>query len=159
MEAEKNLLVEVLTKTQNKTPEEFINDLKSLNLSLGEFEKTLPNLLQNKGQETSFYVVSESDDPCDLLLIGTEAKGSCQRINGEPNYNKCLVGYLMNGEIRPVVIRKGQSQEMIARSILRLMWDDVHNTPVILQEKIYTNNTEPLVEKTLNDWAIKICMD
>ena len=35
----------------------------------------------------------------------------------------------MNGEIRPIVVKKGG--KLVARSLLRLMWDDKNQTPVI----------------------------
>ena len=80
-----------------QTIEEFVEKVKGLNLQLGEFKNDLNSLTSQKSYGK--YEISESDDPCDLLMIGTEIQGSCQRVGGDPDLNKCLVSYLMNGEI------------------------------------------------------------
>ncbi|NGX43631.1 MAG: hypothetical protein K940chlam7_01929, partial [Chlamydiae bacterium] len=99
------------------------------------------------------YTILESDDPCDLLLIGTEVRGSCQAVNGTPSLNKCLVGYLINGEILPIVVKDAKGK-IVARSVMRLLWDEKNQKPVILQERLYDNTERPEVTKAINDMAI-----
>jgi hypothetical protein len=128
---------------------EFVKQVNALELSFGEFQNDLNGMIPKKvfGE----YTISESDDACDLLLIGTEIEGSCQRVNGTPGLNKCLASYLMNGEIRPIVVKKGG--KLIARSLMRLMWDEKNKTAVILQERYYSNVNDSSVENAINEWA------
>lgn len=78
----------------------------------------------------------ETDDPYDCLLSGTKIAGSCQRVDGSPNLNKALVGYLLNGETRLITV-KDKSGKIVARSVFCLLWDGTK--PILLQEKIYNN--------------------
>lgn len=117
---------------------ELTNDIKDLKAKLHP-EKTVPEM-----------TISESDDPCDLLLIGTEIKGSCQRVNGDAYLNKCLVGYLLNGEIRAITV-KDRAGRIVARSVMRLLLDG--DKPVLLQERLYSNTSSSFVEDALKKWA------
>ena len=51
------------------------------------------------------YIIQDTDQWEDLLLIGTEVSGSCQRISGDASVNKCLVGYLADGKNRAIVAK------------------------------------------------------
>lgn len=130
----------------------FLKEIHDFNITLGEFENDLKVLQSQK--TTGKYTINESDEACDLLLIGTEIQGSCQRVNGTPRLNKCLVSYLMHGEIRPIVV-KNCNGEIVARSLLRLMWDEKNQVPVILQERRYSNIENADVAKAIDEWAIK----
>ncbi len=80
--------------------------------------------------------VAETVDPCDLLLLGEIAQ-SCQSVRGVSGNNQALVSYLMNGEIRAFVIKEGDN--VVARILLRLMWDEKTQCPVLLHERYYSN--------------------
>jgi len=108
----------------------------------------LPQPISVKGQKLA---ISESDDPNDLLLIG-EVQGSCQKVSERSYLNKCLTAYLMNGEIKPIVI-KDENGKIVARSLLRVMWDVVNERPVLLQEKVYSNIKEQLITDHLEQYA------
>ena len=94
--------------------------------------------------------IQESDDPEDLLLIGTEAN-SCQRVDGDPQFNKCLVSYCINGEIRAIVI-KGPDGKIVARSVMRLLWDEQQKRPVILLETLY-GKISTQIDMEIQNWA------
>lgn len=96
------------------------------------------------------YRVVETIDPCDLLLIGTEVQ-SCQKIDGNPEHNKALVSYLINGEIRVIAVKAGN--KIIARAVIRLMWDEKKQRPVLLQERVYSNIEDPDIAIAINDMA------
>jgi hypothetical protein len=130
--------------------EAFLKEKANLNLSLGEFENDLQAILKQESISGK-YLISESDEACDLIEIGTEIQGSCQRVNGDPKLNKCLVSYLMNGEGKPIVVKKDGC--LVARSWLRLMWDDKKQIPVLLQERIYSNVRDS-ADKAINQWAV-----
>jgi hypothetical protein len=111
---------------------------------LNEWEKI--NSIAEKSVDK--YRVKMSHDPCDLLLIGTEVNHSCQSINREPHLNKCLVSYLINGDIQAIVAKQEGSDKIKARCMLRIMWDDVNQKPVLLLEALYLNieKNDTLVE-------------
>jgi hypothetical protein len=122
------------------------NDLKD-----SEFLNDLNSFIPTK-TNASKYTIMETDDPQDLLLIGTEIRGSCQRVEGNPELNKCLLSYLMNGEIKAIAVKSGD--KLVARSIIRLGWDPKTQRRVLLQERIYNNiagNKE--IEEAINRWA------
>jgi len=129
---------------------------KILPLASGELAidlKALQNMVRQirKG----VYTVKESSDPCDRLLIGTEINGSCQRVNGGAHLNKCLVGYLLNGEISAIVV-KDETDQLVARSIIRLLLDAKTGKPVVLQERMYSNIHHPLIEESINAQAAAV---
>jgi hypothetical protein len=125
-------------------PPELMTDLQEIVEAL-KSSKENRQLTQYAGWE-----VVDTDDPCDLLLLGTEVPGSCQRIDGDPNLNKCLLSYLMDGKNRAIVV-KNKSGNIVARAILRILWDDVKKEPVLFQERSYPLVLDPLVERALNE--------
>ena len=54
-----------------------------------------------------------------------------------PNLNKGLLGYLVDGKNRLIAIKEGD--KMIARCMLRLLWDG--EQPVIYREVFYPKTT------------------
>ena len=93
---------------------------------------------KTKAQDFKGYAVCDSDDWQDLLLCGTEVSGSCQSIHGSPDYSKCLLGYMMDGKIRIISI-KDKAGRIVARQVMRLMWNEHRQSPVLYQEVIYHN--------------------
>lgn len=93
-------------------------------------------LIQEK--ETAYlddYVVEDSDDWQDLMLIGTEVN-SCQNIISG-SLNKCLMAYISDGKNRAIVIKDPQTGKIVCRSILRLLLDKETKKPVLFQERVY----------------------
>ncbi len=97
---------------------------------------------------SSSLIVQDTDDACDLLLLGTEVKNSCLRVNGEARLIKCLLAYLLDGKNRAVVVK--ENERIIGRCILRILWDDVAKKPVLFQEKSYINHDREDVQKLLS---------
>ena len=89
-------------------------------------------------QDSNGIRVIQTDHPFDLLLSGTEVQGSCQNIDGDPNLNKCLLGYIMNGQ-NLLIAAVGQDGKIRARALLRLLWDG--EQPVLLLERCYGMST------------------
>jgi GNAT superfamily N-acetyltransferase len=127
----------------------FVLNVKRMTFFGADFRNDLATLIPQLSSGT--YSICETDDACDLLLIGTEIKGSCQRVDGTPNLNKGLMSYLMNGEIRAIVVKK--EGKIVARSIIRLLWDSEKNIPVILLERIYSNFQEEIIKEMIIRWA------
>lgn len=126
----------------------FLNQLPDIDL--GELQVNI-NALKNRSS-FSDYLTSEDASACDHLLLGTEIQGSCQRVNGTPTTNRGLLGYLLNGEIRPIIVK--HKDRLVARALMRLLWDDTSKCPVILLERIYSNVHDEAVKKAIIDWAI-----
>jgi hypothetical protein len=97
-------------------------------------------------QEPSFsppgaeeLIVIDSEDPIDLLLAGSEVIGSCQRFDGDPTLTKGLLGYLLDGKNRLIVVKSKNDPEgkILGRALLKLLWDG--EKPVLFLERIYLN--------------------
>jgi hypothetical protein len=105
--------------------------LDSKTISVNEAE-----VKENDEKTKARFQVVETVSPCDLLMLGDIEK-SCQSVYREPESNQALVSYLMNGEIRAFAIKDGN--KIVARILLRLMWDEINQCPVLLQEPLYSN--------------------
>jgi hypothetical protein len=79
--------------------------------------------------------IVDSDDWQDLFFCGTEVAGSCQRVDGEPSLNKCLMGYVLDGKVRILKIA-GPDGTIIARSIFKIVLDK-RNSPALFFERVY----------------------
>ena len=100
--------------------------------------KELKQILQP--QEVKKYILVNTDDPIDLLNCGTESPGSCQDVNGDPQNNRGLLGYLMDGRNRLLAIKDAKTGVIAARTMMKVLWDPKEQKPVLLLERIYGNN-------------------
>ncbi len=130
--------------------EDFVNEVKNLDGIPYIFINDLEALTPNKGSGT--FQIMETDDRCDLLLIGTEIHGSCQSVQSSVT-NKTLVSYLMDGEIKAIAVKK--HDKLVARALIRLMWDSKKEIPVILLERVYSNVDKEVIVAAIKEWAIE----
>ncbi len=126
---------------------------------INDLEGTLATLkglgIKRSQQLYDDWNVVDTDDPALLLVLGSEVSGSCQRVEGNPNLNKCLLAYLMDGKNRAVAVvnKKGEIQ---ARCILRLLWDKKNSCPILFQERIYYQAQCPSqIAEILNETCLK----
>ena len=140
-----------LLKNQKGT-DEFQNDVKAFLASLNNRKAS------KKDCEYKGWKIVDTDDPQDLLLCGTDIEGSCQRVDGNPDLNKCLLAYMMDGKNRMLAI-KNKKGVLVARCILRILWDRKNNRPVLFQERIYPQVIDAPFVKALNDMAKKRAID
>lgn len=91
------------------------------------------------------HLIVDTDHPCDLLLAGSEV-GSCQSVDGDPAYSKCLVSYLLDPKIRMVAI-KNKAGVIVARTMLRLLWEPVQKRIVLHQADNYNNGNTSFAQK------------
>jgi hypothetical protein len=96
------------------------------------------------------WTLVDTDDTQDLFLCGTEVKGSCQTIDGIPERNKCLMAYVIDGKNRLLAI-KDHSGRIIARHILRILWDG--NQPVLMLERLYPTVVAAELQEALKSFA------
>ena len=54
----------------------------------------------------------------DIFLGGSEVEGSCQRIDGNPSLNKCLLAYCLDGK-NPMVAVKREDGNIYASPLFR----------------------------------------
>lgn len=92
----------------------------------------------------------DTEEVEDLLLCGTEVTGSCQRIDGDISFTKCLLGYVLDGKIRVLAIKNHHNQ-IIARAIIKIVLTE-DNQPALFLEKLYgpsshISNIEDLARK------------
>lgn len=118
-------LLSVCEALPNEEVNEFIHDIR-----------TFKNSLNPKADATVNWTLVDSDQPLDLFLCGTEVGGSCQRVNGTPQFNKALMGYVMDGKHRILAV-KNEKGKIVERLILRLLYDDKSQKPVLFFERIY----------------------
>lgn len=100
----------------------------------------------------SDYQVSDTDHPNHLLLLGEEVEGSCQKITGGADYNQGLLGYMLNGYNRAIVVTD-KSGTIAARSLLRLYWDG--ERPVLYQERFYTRSNDPKLKELVRAMCLR----
>lgn len=117
-----------------------IDSLKKILQPDHQFLKDLENLrkeMQAEGRPPSQEKLEakDSDDWEDLLLCGTEV-GSCQSIYASTHYNRCLLNYILDGKNR-IVVLKDSKGIIHARAILRLLWDQTSQRPVLFRERLY----------------------
>ena len=127
---EENLLEELkkiyqLMKDESLEHLEFFNDIAVVITQLQKSSTSLD------------FEVFDTDDFSDLFLCGTEISGSCQRIDGDKKFNKCLLGFVLDGKIRLLAVKNKQGQ-MIARAVLKLLF--IKDRPALFVERVYGNH-------------------
>lgn len=81
------------------------------------------------------FTFEDTDDPCDLMLCGTDVK-SCMNIWEDPEKNKALLALLTDGKMRMLAIKDPQGT-IVARCILKMLWDNEKKAAVLFQEISY----------------------
>ena len=115
-------------KSQIPKEIEFFNDI----------EGSLRLLKKTEQQDDNKFTVIDTDDANHILLMGSEVEGSCQRVDGTANLNKCLLGFLLDGKHRLGVVCDSQGK-IVARAVFRLLIDST-GQPVLFQEKVYVKD-------------------
>ncbi len=120
------------------------------NLSFFEIANDLKTLLKKVSGMVRVQVV-DADDWQDLFLCGTEVAGSCQRIDGYPSLNRCLLGYILDGKNRMIAIKDADSGKIQARAIIRLLLCE--RKPVLFLEDIYPDPCPASFQKKIEECA------
>ena len=82
------------------------------------------------------WTIEDTDAWEDLLLTGTEVDGSCLHIQNDPVKSQYLFSYILDGKMRLMIARES-SGKVIGRAILRILWDEYQQQPVLFVEKVY----------------------
>lgn len=107
-------------------------------------------------KEIDTLEVSITDAFWDLLRIGSDMGGSCQRVDGSPSLNKCLMDYISNGKNIPIVIRRPGDDLIIARRMLRLEILESTGEPALYLECFYGSYDTPQAQKGMDAMAIAV---
>lgn len=130
-ESEKLTCLKYAKELVPKTNMQFLQDLQDLEELINPVDQ------DQQCKSSDKWSVHETDAWEDLLLCGTDVLGSCQNINNDPNYNKCLLNYLLDGKNRLAVLKDANGL-IRARVVLRLLWDNTMKQPVLYRERLYT---------------------
>lgn len=142
--SQKNLLKEI-----NKALSEIKGDGEEFKYDISGF---LSGLIKQDEVVTSYnrFTIEDTDNYLDLFFAGQEVANSCQRLDGDPNLNKCLLGYVADGKNRLLAIKDIEGK-IVARQIFRILWDG--EKPVLLTEPIYPDLVKPAYSKALELFA------
>jgi hypothetical protein len=108
----------------------------------------------SKASEAKWIKIETTDAWEDLLLMGSEVTNSCQRIDGDPDLNKCLLAYILDGKNKLMIVRDVEGK-IAARSVLRILWDSQHKKPVLFMERIYHRTAN----SALSDLILRGCVE
>lgn len=136
----------------------FFKDVKAwYELLEGKEQKPTPSsVIEDKGVDKDLIrlKVIETDDPREMFAMGDEVLASCQETSGDPEKNRGLLGYLLNGQNKLVAVTDEQGK-IIGRSLIRLLWDKENKRPVLYQEKYYQSNPNPKIESLVRAKCIE----
>jgi len=110
-------------------------------------------------QEKTALQVSITDDWQDIFLCGTEVPGSCQRVDGDGNLNKGLLGYCLDGKIQMAALKDKKSGKIRSRALLKLLLTKEGGKPVLFLERIYPSPCPDDQVKALSSIAIQRAKD
>ncbi len=156
-ELEKSKQVKLLKKA--------LGTLSSLYLSGNEFSSDLytlieslqPKKINKKKIDHSKWKIVDTDNFWYLFTCGN-LPGSCQRIDGNPMLNKSLLAYVIDGKNRLFAVLD-DTGKMIARCVVRLMYDDHKKCPVLFMERIYSEENSSQLYDALRSFALSRARD
>ena len=82
------------------------------------------------------WIIEDTDAWEDLLLMGTEPDHSCQHIERDPQFNKCVLASIWDPKIRLMVARDPESGKILGRIAYKIMLPKRE----IFVERLYINN-------------------
>jgi hypothetical protein len=113
----------------------------------------LSTITQIEDEKYKDLVIVETDDPEDVLLVGSEGETSCTSVDEEFGQNIGLPGYLHHGQTRLIAIKKGKKGPILARAILRLLHDG--KNPVLFVENVYSIKSDENFDRAIIAMAKK----
>lgn len=144
-------LIESKLGEKKKSLEAILKFTKSIHSISKDIDQLLTHLNESLKQEKESLIVHFTDDPIDLLLLGTDVDDSCLHVNGKANLNKGLLGYIMDGKIKALVI-KNMDGKIVSRTLLKLLLEG--DKPVVYQDFYYPKRLSNHEQEAL-DYAAK----
>ena len=145
-------LFEIESKQQLQTKlEELLNLLPNKSVFRLDVKACL-DIFKKPIDTPQIYTVTDDASANDIFLLG-EINASCQGIvNGNPYLNVGLLGYLLDGKHRFLLVKNSEGK-ILARCVMRLLVDD-QGKPVLYQEDLYTVDNNPNYAIYLRQLAI-----
>ncbi len=119
-----------------------LESLGKAKLDLWKTNVTQPFISKEKSRINWNLVFTDHHE--DVVRMGTDVKGSCQRVDGESRLNRGLMGTTMDGKHKICVI-KNEEGVIVGRAVLRLMsMVDPNQSlqPCLMLEKIYPTDLD-----------------
>lgn len=132
---------------------ELLNDLISVYRFLINFKTGKKRPQDKKGWQIGF-----TDDYLLLLHSGTDVSGSCQRVDGDPSLNKCLLNTICHPKIKMIAIIDA-TYVIQARALIRILLDKQTKQPVLFLEEIYPSFVNPDLKEAIVKFAIFLAED
>lgn len=102
------------------------------------------NELISSANQFSHYEISDTNNPCDILLLGNELN-SCMALNRRIQCVKGLLAFAMDGKIHSIIIKNNEGK-ICAETQLYLMWDEINQKPVLYLGLINYQRTPPFLK-------------
>lgn len=161
------LLIEMVSAPSSARRMKLLRDAHTCSLRLtklgrpiGEFAADLNGAVkivnQPARQTIADYEVSLRDDYLTLFLLGTDVQGSCQRVYGSADLNRALMGYVLNGQDIPIVVRQAGGSKTEARALLRFLVDGKNQRPALFLERTYSNLRDKRVRLAIRAMAMEV---
>lgn len=135
--------------------EKVLNDLVETAKENRQFCRDINDFIENMKQSSTvtYEILCDSDEWEDLLLMGTEVLESCQHIESTIEYNESVLGALRDGKIKIMVIK--DQGKIVARSILRALFDRVTQQPVLFMEVSYLRYSDSKLSNLIQKGSIE----
>ena len=127
-------------KKYNLDESEHLRTIKSINPKL--YEKWINGQEEFQNTQEGDEKVIVTDDAVDLFLMGSEVDNSCQSVEYGGDFNKCLMGYVMDGKSKIIAI-KDKNGKIVARCVIKLVLDGYEKNVILLKEPMYKKNNIP----------------
>jgi len=126
---------------------EFLNDLSGVISHLKDevSGRKMPNI--------EGWTIEFTDHFWDLFNCGTDVPGSCQRLDGDPELNKCLLDYCLDGKNKMFCI-KDSSGRIVVRCIARLLFDE--EWIILFREENYPDILPGVLRQSLTLFSLQI---
>lgn len=118
---------------------ETASDLPSAQALRRAMQEAMESMVRSESSSADSLQVTVSDHYWDLFRVGTDVTGSCQSLLGRPHLCRHLLGYVMNGHVLPIVVKKAGDDKIQARRLLMVYLDVNTGAPALYLERKYAN--------------------
>ena len=133
-----------------------LDPTSELNQALAVMEADMLGVDRDHDHATLSFVFT--DDHQQIMRMGSDMDGSCQRIDGDPRLNQGVVGTIHDGNSRLCLI-EGEDGVIIGRAILRRVSIEAQDKDCLLMEPIYPPLLSEELSTALTHWATLCAID
>lgn len=144
-----------LSKAFSFLNEGFINDYPEFRADIRRIQSVLEEANEQMfGGDTMSKSKLRVTDKVDLpiyTMIGEKPVATCQNYNSEASYNKGLLSYLTDPNVKIIQVYN-EKDKIIARSVMRLM-ENKEGKPEIFIERIYSASSHQKIYEVVKNFA------